>query len=279
MTGRTIQGWRDVYYISGNTGILAKDLGKALLCQFPQVRFNEELIPFIRTESQARKALGRILSRSAGRHPIIFSTLFDRRLNAIFTTDGVEFLNICEHFLGRLEATLHTEPTRQPGSSRILDDSAMTRRVNAIHYAITHDDGTATGDYDEADIILVGVSRCGKTPVAIFLATHMGLKAANYPLVDGDLHSCQLPSAIVDNTARVVGLSSTPEMLHSFRQQRYAGSTYAQISTCTTELKQSALIFQTYQLPVVFSNGRSIEETATQVVQMLRLQKAVARRR
>ena len=262
---------KDVYYVSGNTGILAKDMGKALLCQFPEVSFNEELIPFIRTESQARKALERILQQSAGRYPIIFSTLFSRNLNKIFDTPEVEFLNICDHFLIRLEEILEVKPIREPGTARVLDDSAMTRRVNAIHYSIAHDDGTGTKDYDEADLIIVGVSRSGKTPVSVYLATQMGLKTANYPLVDDNLQTCRIPPEIIRNKNRVIGLSTTPEMLHSFREKRYKGSTYAKTSTCATELKQSDQIFLKYQIPVVFSDGRSIEETATQVAQELRL--------
>lgn len=261
---------KDVYFVSGNTGILAKDMGKALLCQFPEVSFNEELIPFIRTESQARKALERILQQSAGRYPIIFSTLFSKSLNNIFDTPEVEFLNICDHFLERLEEILEVKPIREAGTARALDDNAMTRRVNAIHYSIAHDDGTATKDYDEADLIIVGVSRSGKTPVSVYLATQMGLKTANFPLVDDNLGTCRLPPEIIRNKNRVVGLSTTPDMLHSFREKRYQGSTYAKIATCATELKQSDQIFLKYQIPVVFSDGRSIEETATQVAQELR---------
>lgn len=268
---------KDVYYVSGNTGILAKEMGNALLCQFPEVSFNEERIPFIRTESQARKALDRILSQSAGRYPIIFSTLFSTNLNRIFDIPEVEFLNICDHFLVRLEEILEAKAIRLPGTARALDDTAMNKRVNAIHYSIAHDDGTGTKDYDEADLIIVGVSRSGKTPVSVFLATQMGIKTANYPLVDDNLQSCRLPPEIIRNKNRVVGLSTTPEMLHSFREKRYQGSTYAKIVTCSTELKQSDQIFLKYQVPVVFSDGRSIEETATQVAQELRLKQETAK--
>lgn len=264
---------KDVYYVSGNTGILAKEMGKALLCQFPEVNFNEEMIPFIRTESQAKKTLTRILQQSAGRYPIIFSTLFSRNLNKIFDTPEVEFLNICDHFLLRLEEILEAEPIRLPGTARTLDDTTMNRRVNAIHYSIAHDDGTGVQDYDEADLIIVGVSRSGKTPVSVYLATQMGLKTANYPLVEEDLHGCRIPAEILRNKQRTVGLSTTPEMLSSFRDKRYKDSKYANISTCSNELDLSTQIFLKYQIPVVFSDGRSIEETATQVAQELKIKR------
>lgn len=259
---------KDVYYVSGNTGILAKEMGNAMLCQFPEVSFNEELIPFVRTESQAKKALERILTQSPGRYPLVFSTLFSKNLNRIFDTPEIEYLNICDHFLEQLEEMLEVKPIREPGTARALDNSTMTKRVNAIHFSIAHDDGTGTKDYDEADLIIVGVSRSGKTPVSIFLATQMGIKTANYPLVDDDLQSGRLPSEIVRNKKKVIGLSTTPEMLHSFREKRYKGSSYAQISTCKSELRMSDQIFLKYQIPVVFSDGRSIEETATQVAQI-----------
>jgi hypothetical protein len=246
-------------------------MGKALLCQFPEVNFNEELIPFIRTESQARKTVQRILTQSAGRYPVVFSTLFSKNLNHIFDTPEVEFLNICDHFLVKLEEVLETKPLRESGTARALDDNVMTNRVNAIHYSIAHDDGTGTRDYDEADLIIVGVSRSGKTPISVFLATQMGIKTANYPLVDDDLQAGRLPSEIIRNKNRVVGLSITPEMLHSFREKRYQGSNYAKLATCSSELRLSDQIFLKYQFPVVFSDGRSIEETATQVAQELGL--------
>jgi len=149
---------------------------KALLCQFPEISFNEELIPFIRSESQARRALDKILAQSNGRYPLVFSTLLSIKLNQIFDTPEVEFLNIIDHFLVTLEDLLEAKAIREPGTSRLLDDNSMTRRVNAIHYSIAHDDGTGTKDYDEADLIIVGVSRSGKTPVSVFIATQMGLQ-------------------------------------------------------------------------------------------------------
>lgn len=260
---------KDVYYISGNTGILARDMGKALLCQFPEVNFNEESIPFIRTESQARRALDQILKQSPARYPLVISTLFSQKLNDIFDSPEVEFLNICDHYLVKLEEILEAKAIRESGFAR-NDDSTMTKRVNAIHYTIAHDDGTATRDYDEADLIIVGVSRSGKTPISVYLATQMGIKTANYPLVSDDLNSYTLPPEIVRNKKRVVGLSISPEILHTFREKRYEGSSYAKLSTCEMELRQSDQIFMKYQFPVVFSDGRSIEETATQVAQAIK---------
>lgn len=262
---------KDVYYLSGSTGILAEDLGKSLLCQFPEISFNTEKIPFIQTEEDARAALERIQSQSTGRFPLVFSTIMNQDLIRILDIPGVEFFNVCDSYLKELEVMLEAKPIRISGTSRHLDDSTMGKRVNAIQYSISHDDGSLLKDYDEAEVILLGVSRSGKTPISIYLATQMGIKAANYPLVEEDLTSLSLPTAIVKNRKKVIGLSTTAQNLHFVRQKRYKDSHYAELSTCTRELSQANQIFLRYDIPVISSDGRSIEETATQVTQKLSL--------
>ncbi len=264
---------KDVYYLSGSTGILAEDLGKSLLCQFPEISFNAEKIPFIQSTEDAEKAITHILSRSMGRCPLVFSTIMNRELLAILNVPEVEFFNICDKYLERLENVLEASPIRISGTSRHLDDSTMDNRVSAIQYCIAHDDGTGLKDYDEAEVILLGVSRSGKTPISVYLATQMGIKAANYPLVAEDLSSYKLPSAIIRNKARAIGLATTPETLHFVRQKRYKDSTYAKLSTCSNELSQANQMFLNYNIPVIVSDGRSIEETATQVAQKLSLKR------
>ncbi len=256
---------REIYYVSENTGLLSKDTGKSLICQFPDIVFKEEVVPFIRTVDDAKKTLDEILAKPSESPPIIFSTIFSPELNDIFDHEDVIFFNVCEPFLAQLEIILDRNAMRTSGTSRNLDRAIMTSRVDAIHYTIAHDDGTALREYREADLIIVGVSRAGKTPISVFLATQMGIKTANYPLVESDLAHCHLPSDIISSRQKVIGLSISPEVLKSFREQRYPGSTYARIETCKKELIQARRIFEKYNFPVVYSDGRSIEETATQV--------------
>ncbi len=264
---------KDVYYLSASTGILAEDLGKSLLCQFPEVSFNVEKLPFVRTMEDARKALEHILAQSTGRFPVIFSTIMDKEIISILDVPEVEFFDIYDKELDRLGAVLEAKPIRISGTARHLDDSTMGRRVNAIQYCISHDDGTRMKDYDEAEVILLGVSRSGKTPISVYLATQMGIKAANYPLVAEDLDSYRLPNDIVRNKARAIGLSTTPETLHFVRQKRYKDSSYAKLGTCSNELSQANQIFLNYNIPIIVSDGSSIEETATQVAQQLSLKR------
>lgn len=269
--------WRskDVYFLSGSTGILAEDLGKALLCQFPEISFNEEKIPFIRTEKDAWNARELILKQSSGRHPLVFSTIMNPDLIRILDAPEIEFFNVCDTYLARLEALLEAKPLRESGFSRHLDDTTMAKRVAAIQYCISHDDGSSTNDYDDAEAILLGVSRSGKTPVSVYLATQMGIKAANYPLICDDLNVYRLPADIIRNKKRVIGLSTTPEILHHIREKRYKDSSYAKLSTCINEINQAHQIFLKYDIPIIMVDGRSIEETATQVALELTIKKKI----
>ncbi len=264
---------KDIYYVSDSTGILAINLGQSLICQFPEISFHEEKFPFIKTASDAEKTIHYILKKSTGRRPIIFSTLVSPKLRAIFNHPEVELFDVCDVFLGRLEQCLEAKALGLPGYSRHVDDGSMTRRVEAIHYCLGHDDGTKFDEYHEADVVLLGVSRSGKTPVCVYLATHMGLKAANYPLTSQNLNLYTLPEELRRNRKKTVGLTIAPEILSTVREKRYPGSNYAKRSTCIQELEQAQQIFQKYHIPVVNTSGRSIEELATQISQEIGLYK------
>jgi len=260
--------YQNIFYLSGNTGILAKDMGKAIVCQFPHIVFKEETIPFIRTLEDGRQARNRIVKQSAAASsPVVISTLLDKRLNELFSTANFHLFTILEDYIGKTESIIGTNAIWETGFSR-QDTEDIDKRVNAIHYSITHDDGVSPRDYDEADLLLIGVSRSGKTPVSIYLATQLGIKTANYPLVGDDLLLKTLPETILRNKNRVIGLTIDAEKLHRFREKRFPRSTYAQLKTCKEELSQANSIYESYDLPVVFSDRHSIEETATQVAQL-----------
>jgi regulator of PEP synthase PpsR (kinase-PPPase family) len=242
---------KDIYYISDSTGIMATNLGQALICQFPEINFYEEKFPFILTVKQARKT----------------------KVREVFDSPEVEFFEAYGLFLERLETCLEAEAVREPGFARHANDMAMTKRVEAIHYCLGHDDGTKESEYDEADIILLGVSRSGKTPVSVFLATQMGLKSANFPLTSEYLDQYRIPEQIRQNKDRAVALTTSPEQLHSAREKRYPNSKYSRIATCREELKQAEQIYVKNKIPIVSSAGKSIEETATQVMQELGISK------
>ncbi len=262
---------KDIYYVSDGTGILATNLGQALVCQFPEISFHEEKLPFIKTEMEAQKTIQYILKHSAGRRPIIFSTLMESKIRDIFDHPEVELFDVCGVFIEQMENCLEAKALRLPGFSRQTDNITMAKRVAAIHYCLEHDDGTKLDEYDEADVIMLGVSRSGKTPVSVYLSTHMGLKSANYPLTDRDLDRYLLPEGIRRNRKKTVGLTTSPDLLCSVRQGRYPDSNYAKKSTCIQEIQQAKQIFLKYKIPVINTSGKSIEELATQISQEIGL--------
>lgn len=267
---------KDVYYISDSTGILATNLGQALICQFPEINFHEEKFPFVLNQEEAKKILGYILKKSAGRRPLIFSTIMTKEIRAVFDSPEVELFDAFEFFMTRLEGCLEAKALGVPGFSRHIDNMTMAKRVEAIHYCLEHDDGVNTHELDEAEVILLGVSRSGKTPVSVYLATQMGLKSANFPLTAEYLREYTLPEGIIRNKKRAIGLTTTPEVLHSVREKRYADSNYAKRSTCSEELQTAETIFHNHHIPIVSTAGKSIEEVATQVSQELGLSKKPA---
>jgi regulator of PEP synthase PpsR (kinase-PPPase family) len=264
---------KNIYYISDGTGIVANNLGKALICQFPEINFNEEKFPFITTVAKAKKIMNYILKRSAGGRPLIFSTIINAGTIAVFNVPEVEFFDAYAFFLERLENCLDAKALRVPGASRKVTDMDMDRRVEAINYCLEHDDGTKTSEYDMADAIILGVSRAGKTPISVYMASQMGMKTANFPLTDKFLSEYYLPDNIVRNLKRSTGITTIPEFLRNVREKRYPGSNYARLATCRDEIRRAEQIFQKYHIPVISSAGKSIEEMATQIVQGLNLSK------
>ena len=268
---------KNIYYVSGCTGIVATDVGKSLLSQFPETNFHEEKFPFIKNISDAQKTINYILEQSVGVKPIIFSSLVNPEVREVFNRPEVELFDIYDAFLGRLENCLDDKPLLLPGSSRHVDDSGISKRAKAIDYCLEHDDGRKIVDYDKADVIVLGVSRSGKTPLSIYLATHLGLKVANYPLTEEILDIYKLPKEINKNISKTVGLTSDHEILSIIRQERYPDSNYAKRSVCIQELRQAEQIYQKYKIPYINTSRKSIEELAAQILQEIGLYRKTSR--
>jgi hypothetical protein len=268
---------KNIYYISGCTGIVATDVGKSLLSQFPETNFHEEKFPFIKNLSDAQKTINYILEQSVGVKPIIFSSLVNPEVREVFNRPEVELFDIYDAFLGRLENCLDDKPLLLPGSSRHVDDSGISKRAKAIDYCLEHDDGRKIVDYNKADVIVLGVSRSGKTPLSIYLATHIGLKVANYPLTEETLNNYKLPKEVNENITKTVGLTLDHEILSTIRQERYPDSNYAKRSVCIQELRQAEHIYQNYKIPYINTSRKSIEELAAQILQEIGLYKKTSR--
>ena len=259
---------RPVFYLSDGTGITAETIGSSLLTQFPGIEFDTHRIPFIDNEAKARHAADqmRTAGRDAGVRPLAINTVVDGALAAILAESDALMMDVFAPFIAPLEEELGT--TRQPRVGHahgMVDFAKYENRINATNYALSHDDGVDL-HYDEADVILVGVSRSGKTPTCLYLALQFGVRAANYPLTDEDLESEELPKKLRAHRRKLFGLTIDSTRLQQVRQQRRPNSRYAQLDTCKREIAAAEAIFRHEQIPMLSTTHTSIEEIGSKVL-------------
>lgn len=259
---------RPVFYISDGTGITAETIGHSLLTQFDGVAFETVRIAFVDSAEKAEQAAARIVDagKSSGLKPIVINTVVDGSLTAILGQSGALMLDAFAPFIRPLEEELGTKRQPRVGKAHgLVDFDAYETRIDATNYALTHDDGVDL-DYGEADLILVGVSRSGKTPTCLYLALHYGVKAANYPLTDEDLQEEGLPKRLKPFRRKLFGLTIDPVRLSHIRNERKPGSRYAQIEQCKREVAIAESMFRAERLPYLSTTHTSIEEIASKVL-------------
>ncbi|STQ92395.1 Putative phosphotransferase ydiA [Janthinobacterium lividum] len=232
---------RTVFFVSDGTGITAETFGHSVLTQF-DLRFRQIRLPFIDTMDKAYEAARKINEAFAsdGQRPIIFSTLVKNDLSAVIRKSSGMHMDLIQTFVAPLEQELGVMSTHTIGRSHnIVDSEEYKNRIEAINYSLAHDDGQSHKNLSSADVILVGVSRSGKTPTSLYLAMQYGIKAANYPLIPDDFERDKLPSALLEFKNKIFGLSITPERLSEIRNERRAGSKYAAIENCRYEVNEA----------------------------------------
>lgn len=267
---------RHAFFISDRTAITAQALGQSLLSQFDGVDWERRTLPFVDTVTKARETAELIdrTARSTDARPIVFCTLVHPELReALAACNGVIF-DLFEAFIGPLEAELGLHSTHTVGRSHgMADQAGYQSRIDAVNYALSHDDGGGTTGYGQAEIILVGVSRSGKTPTSLYLALQHGIYAANYPLTEEDLAQPQLPAVLRPYRGKLYGLSIDPQRLHRIRSERRPDSRYASLKQCRLEVGQVEALFRRERIPILDTTSISIEEIATVVVQEAGLQR------
>ena len=266
---------RLVYFISDGTGITAETIGHSLLTQFGSLRFDTRRLAFIDNEEKARTAatLVREQGRIMGCRPIIISSVVNEALSALLAESGALMLDVLGPFVGRLETELGQPRERRVGHAHgMVDFDAYEERINATNYALTHDDGMNT-NYDEADLILVGVSRSGKTPTCLYLALQYGVCAANYPLTEDDLEGKELPSPLNPHRQKLYGLTIDPNRLRQIRQQRKPDSRYATLDQCIREVAAAEVLLRGERIPMLSTTHTSIEEIASKVLSALGIER------
>jgi [pyruvate, water dikinase]-phosphate phosphotransferase / [pyruvate, water dikinase] kinase len=268
---------RTVFFVSDGTGITAETLGHSVLTQFESLRYRRVRAPFIDSVSKAQELLGRINDAAVldGRRPIVFSTLVNREVNAVLRRARAMVLDLLDSFVVPLEQELGLQSTHTIGRSHTMSDAGTYhRRIEAINFALAHDDGQSATGLATADVILVGVSRSGKTPTSLYLAMQYGVKAANYPLIPEDFERDELPAALPPHRRKLFGLSIAPERLAEVRHERRPNSHYASLENCRQEIAAAERMMRREGIRWLSSTTKSIEEIAATIMNEYGLHRA-----
>ena len=269
---------RTVFFVSDGTGITAQMLGHSLLTQFEGVEFDQVNLPFVDSTDKAQECLERIEREAlrANGPPIVFSTLVNGDVRDIVRRANALFLDFFETFIDPLEAGLGIKSSHTIGRSHsTMDKREYKQRIEAVNFAMAHDDGASHRDLADADVILVGVSRSGKTPTSLYLALQFGVKTANYPLIPEDFARMELPQALQGHKPKLYGLSIAPERLREIRHERRPGSQYADPENCRYEVEHAESMMRREGIRWINSTAKSIEEIATTILRELRIERRV----
>jgi len=260
---------RRAFFVSDRTGITVETLGQSLLTQFPDIEFVTRTLPFVTNQVAAQNAaeIIRAACLEDGVPPLVFSTLTDPTTQYIIGSANQYVFDLFGTFIEPLEDALGAESSHTAGRMHgIRDVTVYERRLHALNFTLGHDDGISTRDLSEADIVLVGVSRSGKTPTCLYLAMHYSLKAANYPLTDDDFESGRLPAALVKVRQKLYGLTIVPEQLSRIRHERRPHGVYSTIAQCRAEVAQAEALFKAENIQYLDTTTVSIEEIASTIV-------------
>lgn len=264
---------RTVFIVSDGTGITAETFSHSILAQF-EMRFRKVRMPFVDTPEKAHVAVGKINEAfyNEGVPPIVFTTLVNAEANKAIRRAKAMILDMFQTFIEPLEKELGLKSTHAIGRfHQNADTEAYKNRIEAINFSLAHDDGQSHKNLEEADVILVGVSRSGKTPTSLYLAMQYGLKAANYPLIPDDFERGRLPSALYAFKPKIFGLSIDPQRLTEIRNERRPGSKYAALENCRYEVNEAEAMMRREGIKWLSSTHKSIEEIATTILQEIKI--------
>jgi regulator of PEP synthase PpsR (kinase-PPPase family) len=265
---------RTVFFISDGTGITAETLGNSILAQFA-IKPRHVRRPFIDSVEKAVAVLNEIaqIARQEGVRPIAFITLVDDAVRNVLNGPECQALvmDMISSFVEPLEDELGMKSNHRVGRFTEATKSAEYHdRIEAINFSLAHDDGQSTRNLDTADVILIGVSRCGKTPTSLYLAMQHGVKAANYPLIPDDFDRGRLPKSLQPFKAKCFGLSIDPDRLSQIRHERRPDSVYASIGNCRHEVAEAEAMMRREGIGWLSSTHKSIEEIATTILRDIR---------
>ena len=267
-----------VFFVSDGTGITAETFGNAILAQF-EFKFRHIRLPFVDSVDKAHQAVRQInhTAEVEGRKPIVFTTLVDMDVLKVIQ-DGCKgrLLDMFGTFVNPLEEELGVKSNHRIGRfSDVSKSKEYHDRIEAINFSLAHDDGQSNRDLDSAEVILVGVSRSGKTPTSLYLAMQHGLKAANYPLIPEDFDRKQLPPALMPHRKKIFGLSIHPDRLAEIRAERRPNSRYASLENCRMEVSEAEAMMRRSSIRWLSTTTKSIEEIATTILQEIKPERLI----
>ena len=260
---------RTVFFLSDQTGVTAETLGHSLLTQFDGQNFRQVTLPFIDTEDKAHEAVRKINKAGATdkKRPVVFSTLVQNEFRTIVRGANGLHLDIFDEFLEPLEEEFQQKPTYESGRAHGMSDiNAYMKRIEATNFALANDDGGISRNYDMADVVLIGVSRSGKTPTCLYLALQYGVYAANFPLTEEEFETGELPGFLIQQKQKLFGLTIAPDRLRQIRKERRSLGKYSSAQQVRYELRESEKIFKRYAIPSVDTTEFSIEEIASRIL-------------
>lgn len=270
---------RTVFFVSDRTGITAEMLGNSMLVQFEQFQFNRVTIPFVDSNEKVEDVIRQInqVAEREGQRPIVFTSIVDEQAAEHVRSEANALtLDVFQVFISPLEAELKMRSSHAAGRSHgIANSHEYFARMEAINFTQAHDDGAMTRDLAKAQVILVGVSRCGKTPTSLYLALQFGIRTANFPLTPDDFVDRKLPKSILLHKDRLFGLTIQPERLREIREERRPGSKYASLDSCRFEVREAEYLMERERIPSLDTTTKSIEEIATTILHRTGLRRTV----
>ena len=267
---------RHAIFISDRTGLTAEGMGDALLNQFDNIEFKRLTYPFIDTPEKAERVVAEVnkITDGCNLRPIIFTSIVSEDIRHIIRNCNGLHLSFFDAFINKLEEELGTQAVLQVGRTHgIQNTERYDARMEAVNFSLNHDDGVSDRELQEADVILLGVSRSGKTPTCLYLALQYGIRAANYPLTPDDLDSDDLPRMVKPYRSKLFGLTIEPSRLHNIRQERRPNSTYAHLNTCKQEIADAQAIYRRHAIPFANTTHKSVEELAVEILQACKLKR------
>jgi len=270
---------RNIFIISDGTGITADSLANSLLTQFNDIEFEKQTLPYLDSLDKAEALISRIniCYEETGNKPLIFLTLINSRIGEYIKTQAkAAVFDLFGTFISPLEKELKTKSSYTVGLTHgVANIESYQHRIEAVDYTLAHDDGIKIRGYEDADIILIGVSRCGKTPSCLYMALQFGILAANYPFTDDDLSDLRLPDVLRPYKSKLFGLSIDPQRLKEIRTERRPNSQYSSADQCRIEIAEVEAMYQREKIPFINTTNFSIEEIATKIMSIAGLTRKI----